>query len=445
MSVRSLSDDMAPAMIDGARTGAPIWLRWALFMIVAMISLGVLMIPQEASQTQASSRLSDGLADLAIASIASAQSPSGCPSLPAGILVTVRNEGDVPATGFDTTLDGGVTSCGPWRLELLATGEEYTFCCPAGISGARVFTATVDLGDDVAESDEGNNQRIETVLVVTLPTCTPTATPISTPTAVPTGWLGSLTVSGHVLDDLSGLPIQGAMVGGYVTGRGACPLPSTTWQPDGAYEIHASFGSYDTDVFHVRTSAPGYSGAQQESSALSVHMGATVDLMMQPVVPKPTPTPTKSAYLHITVDLQGRPPAPHSAWVTLLRIALLQGDVTVWSGTRTCDALGSIQIEGLDQTTYAVRIKAANTLSSMTLSPLLAPGPNLMHMGPLRSGDVNDDGQIDIIDFSLFRMLFGSSDPRADLNNSGNVDILDFSLLRSNFGVRGPTRWEGNR
>ena len=416
--------------------------RWLVLLALGMIALGFLLPRTETPRARALVDPAVGQPDLSVTGIESAQSADGCPALPAGILVTVRNTGQAPAAGFDTTLSGGATACGPWRLALLAPGEDYTFFCPAGLPGASSYTALADSGDAVAESDEGNNQRVETVAVVTLPTCTPSATPTQTPTAVPTGWLGPLTISGVVSNQSSGLPIAGAAVGGSVTGSGSGALPSVTTQPNGVYQIATGFALYDTDTIHLSASADGFLGRQEDVGALAIHMGATVDLALEPIVPTPTPTPTKPAYLHITVDLQGRPPPPHPAWQTPLEVTLLHGEAAVWSDMIMCDSLGIIRIEELDQTTYGVRIKGANTLTTMLLSPVLAPGPNLMHAGPLRGGDVNGDDRIDIIDFSLFRTLFRSGDPRGDLNNSGLVDLLDFSILRTNFGMRGPTRSE---
>jgi hypothetical protein len=62
-------------------------------------------------------------------------------------------------------------------------------------------------------------------------------------------------------------------------------------------------------------------------------------------------------------------------------------------------------------------------------------------VGPTPCADINQDGRVDIVDFSLLRSSFGLSMgspgfvPRADLDRNGRVDILDFSLLRAAFGT----------
>lgn len=57
-------------------------------------------------------------------------------------------------------------------------------------------------------------------------------------------------------------------------------------------------------------------------------------------------------------------------------------------------------------------------------------------------GDVDKNGTVNIIDFSLLRASFGLQlgdpgfNPDADFNGNLTIDIGDFSLLRANFGVK---------
>jgi len=56
--------------------------------------------------------------------------------------------------------------------------------------------------------------------------------------------------------------------------------------------------------------------------------------------------------------------------------------------------------------------------------------PNLT----LLNGDVNSDGQINILDMAYIGARFGSQDAPADLNADGRVNIIDLVLAASNFG-----------
>jgi hypothetical protein len=52
-------------------------------------------------------------------------------------------------------------------------------------------------------------------------------------------------------------------------------------------------------------------------------------------------------------------------------------------------------------------------------------------------GDANHDGRVDILDFNLLMVNWGSLVPNniADFNRDGRVDILDFNLLMVNWGL----------
>ncbi len=56
-------------------------------------------------------------------------------------------------------------------------------------------------------------------------------------------------------------------------------------------------------------------------------------------------------------------------------------------------------------------------------------------------GDVDQDGEVSIIDASIVAYAFGSSpgsprwNPYADINNDGIVDIIDASIMAANFGI----------
>jgi hypothetical protein len=52
--------------------------------------------------------------------------------------------------------------------------------------------------------------------------------------------------------------------------------------------------------------------------------------------------------------------------------------------------------------------------------------------------DVNQDGVVDLLDFSLLSVKYGQSGTnlgRADINGDGTVDLLDFSLMSVKYGL----------
>ena len=54
--------------------------------------------------------------------------------------------------------------------------------------------------------------------------------------------------------------------------------------------------------------------------------------------------------------------------------------------------------------------------------------------GNICDADLNNDGKVNLSDFSLFRSAYGKADPDADFNGDGSVNLSDFSLFRSLYG-----------
>lgn len=49
------------------------------------------------------------------------------------------------------------------------------------------------------------------------------------------------------------------------------------------------------------------------------------------------------------------------------------------------------------------------------------------------SADVNGDGKINLVDFSIFLLSWGTDDPRNDFNQDGTVNLADFSIMLFNW------------
>ena len=74
---------------------------------------------------------------------------------------------------------------------------------------------------------------------------------------------------------------------------------------------------------------------------------------------------------------------------------------------------------------------------SPTDSPLpsVSPTPSVSPSPAVCVGDINGDGKVDLLDYSILVsnfMLNPLIDPRADLNGDGKVDLIDYSLLVKN-------------
>jgi len=154
--------------------------------------------------------------------------------------------------------------------------------------------------------------------------------------------------------------------------------------------------------------------------------------------PRPTVTGTPPPFAMVlgSVQLQGRPKPPDPSWAVPLRLDMYEGQTLVERFELFTDVYGKFVLPQVWAGDYTLFVQSPHTLA--LLQPLtLVPGANLVHIGPLLAGDINEDNMVDMGDFSLLRELYGSRDERADLNHDGAVDILDFALLKSNFGLQG--------
>jgi len=169
----------------------------------------------------------------------------------------------------------------------------------------------------------------------------------------------------------------------------------------------------------------------------------------------PTVTTTPSPFTgSITggLILQGRPAPPNSLQQGRLTVTvyLASNSSVVGVYSVDTDANGSFTLTGLPSGTYHVRIKHPLALSRLVKNVIVSAGGNAQigsQTAPVGDSDNND--QVDIVDFSLLRSMFGSATTCgtivptpttcADYDGTGQVDIVDFSLLRSNFGQTGPS------
>ncbi len=163
----------------------------------------------------------------------------------------------------------------------------------------------------------------------------------------------------------------------------------------------------------------------------------TPDPYPPPATPTATLAPSGNAYVNGSLTLQGRPSPPHSRWIVLLDVTLLQGGAPVAMVSVLTDDSGNFCVGPFTTGTYDVRVKNFHTLSNLRQSVMLAPGSNSVHLGELREGDANGDNVVDIDDFGVLKYNYGTVDSAADFNQDGIVDIDDFGWLKENFGQMG--------
>lgn len=133
----------------------------AVFALFAFIAVIFLVIAQ---------RRICRLPDLKVIAIESSQKSVADCLEPAGLKVTVKNDGEVIAGSFYTTFFGGKAINCEWHLDSLPSGAQHEFFCPGGASDTCAYTAKVDSHENVTENEEGNNELTKMVRA-TFPTC----------------------------------------------------------------------------------------------------------------------------------------------------------------------------------------------------------------------------------------------------------------------------------
>ena len=84
-----------------------------------------------------------------------------------------------------------------------------------------------------------------------------------------------------------------------------------------------------------------------------------------------------------------------------------------------------LDTKGLKNGRYRVRAKASVFGESSVFSRVLS-----FDLGIICGiADLNCDGRVNIIDFSILMFYWGSPDPRADINGDGIVNVIDFSIM----------------
>ena len=163
-----------------------------------------------------------------------------------------------------------------------------------------------------------------------------------------------------------------------------------------------------------------------------------------PGTPTITPQPT-GVSASGNLLLQGRPTAPHAAWITGVEFTLAQTGSSQPATiiNTTTDQYGSYSLTDLPAGTYSISVKAENTLRAALPATTLQSGQNQLPDIQLKSGDANDDNFVSAIDFSILASSFGdclggiSYNESADFNNDQCVTAVDFSLLSANYGQQG--------
>lgn len=113
----------------------------------------------------------------------------------------------------------------------------------------------------------------------------------------------------------------------------------------------------------------------------------------------------------------------------------LQADVTA---TTTANQSGAwsytLGTTGFPVDTYQIKARSLVTgLSASNFSSIAYLGVGEAPVPKSKKGDLNGDGKVNLVDFSILLVHWGTSFALADLNGDGVVNLVDFSILLSNW------------
>lgn len=121
------------------------------------------------------------------------------------------------------------------------------------------------------------------------------------------------------------------------------------------------------------------------------------------------------------------------------------GNATLlYSYTTTIDENGDFDLsDSIAAGNYDIYAKIDGTLAKSYLNEYISAGANTLLLGSFIPGDLSDNNFINISDFSLLNVSFGSIEGDAnynylaDMNCDGTINIIEFSLLNIGFGQTG--------
>jgi hypothetical protein len=227
------------------------------------------------------------------------------------------------------------------------------------------------------------------------------------------------------------------------------PLSTVTVVTDGSSKTTASAnsdGSFSVPVTKLERGTYTFqayttdsSGTDSASYASSLSLGQATNNSISGILIPPTIELSKSTIQFgdpLTVSGEGMPNTPISV------VVQIQSPTAGGSGTHLYTAsstvTGSWQVP-IDTSAFAdgsYIVTAREIQSSQSASGYSTPAPLTVGAGQLScsaSTDMNKDGKVNLIDFSIFLTDWATTGPAGDFNCDSQVNLADFSIMLFNW------------
>lgn len=182
-----------------------------------------------------------------------------------------------------------------------------------------------------------------------------------------------------------------------------------------------TFGIYTTDSNGVKTSA--------DSETLSVGQGSS-NTITGILVPPSIALATDTIAVGADAGVSGQTIPATQVEVSVLGA---KGPAQTYTATSTSDGSWSVSVPGSDLSKGTYQIEARAVQSADSISNYSAP--SFLGVGgkaapsSLANPDLNGDGKVNLVDFSIFLTMWNTSAVRADFNGDGKVNLADFSIM----------------
>ncbi len=180
--------------------------------------------------------------------------------------------------------------------------------------------------------------------------------------------------------------------------------------------------------------------------------------------PSPSPSPTMTPILTITttptvppilvghVNWEARPAQPNALQQLPITLTLRSGTNEIDYPTQLTDQYGffTVTLGSLPNGTYIWRVDdgasgshSPNYLANSGFVDISVNPSTNVEMGMMRTGDADDNNRVNISDFNMLKVSFGSTcgnptyDMRTDFSGDCFINVSDFNPLKRNFGQAG--------
>ncbi len=213
----------------------------------------------------------------------------------------------------------------------------------------------------------------------------------------------------------------------------ALPSAGTTADGNGNFSVSIPSLPQGTYSFTLIEEGSGGQAIASYTTTITVIAGTT-NSITNILLPPSIAFATSTVSLGAPAALSGEAPPSSTIEIWITSQTAAQSPI---EATTTADAAG-VWSYALPTTGYAAdtyQIKARATLPAYTASSYSA----ISYLGigtavaPRGKGDLNGDGRVNLIDFSIMLFHWGQNYPPADLNGDGVVDLPDLSILLFNW------------